>query len=178
MCLAKMYYGVQIVLPLSACFLNMCFVLTCAFYLRIKLCWCDWKQCTQSSHSRRHSLKTASQRSSQHTAVVGQIITECHRAGPFSEVWFRDLQLLESGSARIHRTVAREPKVSIWLYVVLICSERSLWERSHWLTCQIFRRKINIREEICSCITAYLNRICQNSTYLNSSANKNVAKLV
>jgi hypothetical protein len=36
MYVAKMYYVVQIVLPLSACFLNMCFVLTCAFYLRIK----------------------------------------------------------------------------------------------------------------------------------------------
>jgi hypothetical protein len=29
-------------------------------------------------------------------------------------------------------------------------------------------RKINIREEICYCITAYLNWVCQNSTYLNS----------
>jgi hypothetical protein len=27
-------------------------------------------------------------------------------------------------------------------------------------------RKINIREEICYCITAYLHWVCQNSTYL------------
>jgi hypothetical protein len=33
--------------------------------------------------------------------------------GPFSEIWFRDLQLLESGSARICRTVVREPVVSV-----------------------------------------------------------------
>jgi hypothetical protein len=30
-------------------------------------------------------------------------------------------------------------------------------------------RKINNREEICYCITAYLNRVCKNSTYLNST---------
>jgi hypothetical protein len=53
------------------------------------------KQCTQSSHSGRRNVYTASRRSSQHTAVVGQIVTECHRAGPFSEIWFVDLQLLE-----------------------------------------------------------------------------------
>jgi hypothetical protein len=32
-------------------------------------------------------------------------------------------------------------------YVVLICSERRLHERSNWLTRQIFKGKINIREE-------------------------------
>jgi hypothetical protein len=124
------------------------------------------KQCTQSSHSGRHNVYTASRRSSQHTAVVGQglIVMECHRAGPFSEIWIVDLQLLESGNLQ---DSGREPVVSIWLYVILICSERRLLERSNWLTRQIFMRKINVREEICYCITAYLNRVCPNSRYLN-----------
>jgi hypothetical protein len=69
------------------------------------------------------------------------------KLGSFSEVWFRDLQLLENGSARIRRTVVRESEVNHRLYVVLICSERRLYECSNWLTHQIFRRKINIREE-------------------------------
>jgi hypothetical protein len=30
-CYVNVYYVVQLMLPLSACFLNMCFVLTCAF---------------------------------------------------------------------------------------------------------------------------------------------------
>jgi hypothetical protein len=66
----------------------------------------------------------------------------------------------------------REPKVSVSLCVMKICSERRLLECSNWLTRQIFIRKINIREEICYCITAYLNRVCENSTYLNNSKQK------
>jgi hypothetical protein len=55
--------------------------------------------------------------------------------------------LLESGSEKIRRTVVRESEVNHWLYVVLIYSERRLYERSNWLIRQIFRRKINIRED-------------------------------
>jgi hypothetical protein len=61
----------------------------------------------------------------------------------------------------------REPEVSVWLYIVKICSERRLCECSNRLTRQIFITKINIREEICYCITAYLIRVCENSTYLD-----------
>jgi hypothetical protein len=37
---------------------------------------------------------------------------------------------------------------------------------------QILRRKINIREDSCYCITAYLNWVYQKSAYLNNKENK------
>jgi hypothetical protein len=111
---------------------------------KIPLVWLKQNSAHKSSHSGRHNVYTASRRSSLHTAA-------------------EDPQLLESGksgSARIHRTVAESLK---WAsdYVVKICSERRLLECANWLTRQIFIRKINIREEICYFITAYLNRVCE-----------------
>jgi hypothetical protein len=140
------------VLPLSACFLNMCFVLTCAFYLRIKSRWYDWKK---TLHTVISQWKT--QRVYSFSAVFTTY--SCSRPEVARKRKCKNLQ--DSG---------REPVVSIWLYVVLICSERRLLACSNWLIRQIFIRKINIREEICYCITAYLNRVCQNSTYLNNNS--------
>jgi hypothetical protein len=69
------------------------------------------------------------------------------KQGSFSEIWFRDLQLLESGSEKIRQTVVRESGVNRWLYVLLIYSDRRLGGGSYWKLRQIFRRKINIRED-------------------------------
>jgi hypothetical protein len=104
------------------------------------------KQCTQSSHSGRHSVYTASRQSAA-TYGCSRPKTSRRVTKPFSEIWFRDLQLLESGSEKIRQTVVRESEVNRWLYVVLIYSERRLHERSDWLICQIFIGKINIRED-------------------------------
>jgi hypothetical protein len=72
------------VLPLSACFLNMCFVLTCAFLSqdKIALVWLKEKKSVhKSSHSGRHNVYTAAE--NPHLLESGK-----------------------SGSARIRRTVA------------------------------------------------------------------------
>jgi hypothetical protein len=127
----------------------MCFVLTWAFLSQDKIAfvWLKEKQCTQVISQ----WKT--QRVYSFSAVF--IIYSC--GGPAVAKKRKCKNPPDSG---------REPKVSIWLYIVKICSERRLLECSNWLTRQIFIRKINIREEICYCITAYLNRVCENSTYL------------
>jgi hypothetical protein len=85
MYIANVYYVVQIMLPLSACFLNMCFVLTCAFLSQNKIALVWLKE--NSAHSHLTVEDTACKQllggHLQHTAVVGQIVTERHRAGPF-----------------------------------------------------------------------------------------------
>jgi hypothetical protein len=128
----------------------MCFVLTCAFLSQDKIAfvWLNEKQCTQSSHSGRHIVYTASPGSSAtYSCSRPKTSRRVTKPGSLSEIWFRDLQLLESGSEKICRTVVRESEVNRWLYVVLICSERRLHERSNWLTRQIFKGKLNIRED-------------------------------
>jgi hypothetical protein len=107
-------------LPLSACFLNMCFLLTCAFLSqdKIALVWLKEKQCTQ---------------------VISQWKTQ--RVYSFSVVFI----IYSCGGPAVVRKrkkrkcknppdSGREPKVS----VVKICSERRLLECSNWLTRQIF----------------------------------------
>jgi hypothetical protein len=136
----------------------MCFVLTCAFLSqdKIALVWLKEKQCTQ---------------------VISQWITQ--RVSSFSAVFI----IYSCGGPAVARKrkkrkcknppdSGREPDVSVWLYMVKICSERRLYECSNRLTRQIFITKINIREEICYCITAYLNRVCKNSTHLNTYSHK------
>jgi hypothetical protein len=98
-------------LPLSACFLNMCFVLTCAFLSqdKIALVWLKEKQCTQSSHSGRHNVYTASRRSSLHTAAA-------------------DLQLLESGKAEVQESAGQWQRA--WSERLTICREDLLWKEA------------------------------------------------
>jgi hypothetical protein len=128
------------------------------------------KQCTQSSHSGRHSVYTASRRSSAtYSCSRPKTSRRVTKPGSFSEIWIRDLQLLESGSEKILRTVVRESEVNRWLYVLLICSERRLRERSNWLTCQIFKGKINIREDKLLLYNCLLELDYQKSTYLNTT---------
>jgi hypothetical protein len=140
--------------PLSACFLSMCFVLTCAFLSQDKtaLVWLKEKQCTQ----------VIAQWKTQHVYSFSAVFIIYSCGGPaVARKWKKRKckNLPDSG---------REPKVSVWLYIVKICSERRLCECSNRLTHQIFITKINIREEICYCITAYLILVCENSTYLDS----------
>jgi hypothetical protein len=127
----------------------MCFVLTCAFYLRIKSHWCDWKKTVHTviSQWKTHRVYASRRSSATYSCSRPNSSRRVTKPGPFSEIWLRDLQLLESRSEKIRRTVVRESEVNHWLYVVLIFSERSLHERSNWLTRQIFKRKINIRED-------------------------------
>jgi hypothetical protein len=147
MCFVKGYYVAQMYCLLSACFLNMCFVYTCAFYLRIKSRWCDWRK--NSAH------KWITQR------VYSFIIYSC--GGPAVA------RKRKKRKGKNPLDSEREPEMSVWLYIVKICSERRLCECSNRLTHQIFITRINIREEICYCITAYLNRVCENSTYLDNT---------
>jgi hypothetical protein len=141
--------------PLSACFLNICFVLTCAFLSqdKIALVWLKEKQCTQ---------------------VISQWKTQCVYS--FSAVFIiyscggpAAARKWKKRKCKNPSESGREPKVSVWLYIMKICSERRLCECSNWLTRKIFITKINIREEICYCITAYLIRVCENSTYLDNT---------
>jgi hypothetical protein len=84
--------------------------------------------------------------------------------------WITHIQLRRTHSCeKAEKRKCREPEVSVWLYIVKICSERRLCECSNCLTRQIFITKINVREEICYCINAYFNRVCENSTYLDNS---------
>jgi hypothetical protein len=142
-------------LPPLGLFFYMYCVLTCAFLSQDKtaLVWLKEKQCTQ---------------------VISQWKTQ--RVYSFSAVFI----IYSCGGPAVARKrkkrkcknppdSGREPKVSVWLYIVKICFERRLCEGSNRLTCQIFITKINIREEICYCITAYLIRVCKNSTYLDTT---------
>jgi hypothetical protein len=43
--------------------------------------------------------------------------------GSLSETWFSDLQSLESGSEKIHKTVIHRYMVIRWLYVVMVYSD-------------------------------------------------------
>jgi hypothetical protein len=103
------------------------------------------KQCTQSSH--RTCIQFSWQSSTTYGCSRPKTSRRVTKPGSFSEIWFRDLQLLESGSEKIRQTVVRESELNHWLYVVLIHSDRRLSGRSYWKLRQIFRRKINIRED-------------------------------
>jgi hypothetical protein len=147
----KMYYVAQCIAPSRPVF---CYV-TCAFLSqdKIALVWLKEKQCTQVISQ----WKT--QRVYCFSAVF--IINSC--GGPAVA------RKQKKRKCKNPPDSGREPKVSVWLYIVKICSERRLCECSNRLTRQIFIKKINIREEICYCITAYLIQVCENSTYLDKN---------
>jgi hypothetical protein len=98
--------------PLSACFLkNMYLCWHVRFYLRIKSSWCDWRQNSahKSSHSGRHNVYTASQRSSLHTAAA-------------------DPQLLESRKAEVQESVGQWQRA--WSERLTICREDLFWKEA------------------------------------------------
>jgi hypothetical protein len=93
--------AMQMLLPLSL-FFKMCYVLTRAFYRRIKsrCMWLNVKQCTPSSTG-RHSMYTASrQSSSAYGCNRPKSSIRATALGSLSETWYSDLQLLESGSEK------------------------------------------------------------------------------
>jgi hypothetical protein len=138
----------QMLLPLSL-FFKMCYVLTCAFYRRIKspCVWLNVKQCTPSSTG-RHSMYTASRQSS--SAYGCNRPKSSRRAtalGSLSETWFSDLQLLERGSEKIRQTVVRET----FSDPLIICCDGIFWYGG-WLGALIgnyarYLEEINIRED-------------------------------
>jgi hypothetical protein len=126
----------------------MCYVLTRAFYRRIKsrYVWLNVKQWTPSSTG-RHSVYTASQQSS---SAYGCNRPKSRRAtalGSLSETWYSDLQLLESGSEKIRQTVIRETLSD----PLIICCDDIFWYGG-WLGALIrnyarYLEEINIRED-------------------------------
>jgi hypothetical protein len=71
--------------------------------------WLKEKQCTQSSHSGRHNVYTASRRSSLHTAAA-------------------DLQLLESGKAEVQESAGQWQRA--WSERLTICREDLFWKEA------------------------------------------------
>jgi hypothetical protein len=140
-------YVVQLLLPLSAFFLNMCFVLTCAFlsYSRIKWRWCDWKKTVHTV------ISQCIQFSRQSSTSYG-----CSR--PKLELSFLII---------IITALKIKPKIRNF-------NHRALPNKNSWALADqlnLINPSGFVEKANCYCITAYLNWVYQKSTYLNIYVN-------